>query len=51
MRQVTSIANLIHRMLVMNPDERETAEQLIDPWRGVFDNAVNKAHELEGRAF
>ncbi len=45
------IAALIRRMLVMDPDERESASQLIDPWRGPFDEAINSSHALEGRAF
>lgn len=46
-----SIASLINRMLVMDPEERESASELIDPWNGVFQEAVRKAHSLEGKAF
>jgi hypothetical protein len=38
-------------MLVISPGDRESAGQLIDPWRGVFENAINRAQELEGKAF
>jgi serine/threonine protein kinase len=45
------IAALIRRMLVIDPNERESASRLIDPWRGAFDEAIVRSHELEGRAF
>ena len=47
----SGIARLIKRMLMMNPDERSPASQFLDPWQGVFDDAVTRAHELEGKAF
>jgi serine/threonine protein kinase len=47
----SGIAALIRRMLVLNPADRESASQLIDPWRGAFDDAITRAHELEGKAF
>lgn len=45
------IAELIRRMLVLDPAKRETARELMDGWGGVFDRAVEMAHKLEGRAF
>jgi len=45
------IAALIKRMLVEEPEEREDAGQLMDAWRGVFEEAVERARDLEGRAF
>jgi hypothetical protein len=38
-------------MLVMDPNERESAAQLMDPWGGVFEDAVQRSHSLEGRVF
>jgi serine/threonine protein kinase len=46
-----SVATLIRRMLIVDPTERESAEHLIDPWQGVFEEAINLAHDLEGKAF
>jgi len=45
------ISKLIQRMLIVDPDERETAEQLLDPWQGVFNEAISRAHDLEGKVF
>jgi len=45
------IAALLHRMLVLNVPDREDAAQLMDGWRGVFEEIVNRSHELEGRVF
>lgn len=45
------IATLLRRMLVLSPDARESASQLLDPWMSVFNDAVTRAVELEGRAF
>jgi serine/threonine-protein kinase len=46
----SEIARTIYRMLVVKPSDREAAKQLIDTWQGIFENAVNRAHDLEGRA-
>ena len=45
-----SIAALLNRMLVLDANKREDAYKLLDPWQGLFWNAVKKAHELDGRA-
>src|SRR5437879_498347 len=45
------IAALLKRMLVMDAGHREEAHHLMDGWAGVFEAAVEMAHELEGRAF
>lgn len=45
------IKRLIQRMLVFDPNKRESASDLMDPWRGVFQEAVKLAHNLEGQAF
>ncbi len=45
-----SIANVINRMLEMNPKSRDDASQFLDPWNGIFETAVKRAHALEGRA-
>lgn len=47
----SEIARTIYRMLEVNPNERETAGQIYDTWQGLFENAVSRAIELEGRAF
>ena len=44
------IVNVISRMLVMDSNARQSASQLLDPWEGIFRNAVTQAHALEGRA-
>lgn len=45
------IAALLRRMLVVDPDARESASQLMDGWQGVMSDAVDRSHALEGRAF
>jgi serine/threonine protein kinase len=47
----SSIAALIRRMLEFDPAARPAAHELIDGWEGVFRDAVNVAHQLEGTAF
>lgn len=47
----TRIARLLKRMLVLDADARESAASLMDGWHGVFQDAVQKAVELEGKAF
>jgi serine/threonine protein kinase len=44
------ISNLINRMLTTDPGNRPEARDLLDPWQGVFGNAVERAHALDGRA-
>ena len=43
-----SIASLLKRMLVLSPEERELATQLMDGWMGLFHDVSNKSHELDG---
>jgi serine/threonine protein kinase len=45
------IANLIQRMLELDPDRRDPAAKFIDPWQGIFQEAVDRSIALEGRAF
>ena len=45
------IANLIKRMLLMDPSARDPAAKFIDPWQGIFLSAVERAHALDGRVF
>lgn len=45
------IAGLLKRMLIMDPQLRPEAEQLMDGWSGVFKDAVQQAHNLEGKVF
>jgi len=45
------IANLISRMLILSPEQREPASKFIDPWQGVFLDSAKRAHGLEGRVF
>lgn len=45
-----NIANIIVRMLALDPGSRDPASRLLDPWEGVFRAAVRQAHALEGRA-
>jgi serine/threonine protein kinase len=45
------LQSLIQRMLVLNPEERENAGQLINVWQGVFENVANETDRLEGHVF
>lgn len=45
------IANLISRMLAPDPAQRSAASTFLDPWQGVFLDAVKRSHALEGRVF
>ncbi len=45
------ISELIHRMLVLDPDERESAGDLMNPWQGVFENVAAETNALEGHVF
>ncbi len=44
------IATLINRMLTMSENDRPSASQLLGGWQGLFANAVDRAHALDGRA-
>ena len=45
------IAALLRRMLVENPDARDSAANLMGGWQGVFSSIIEKSHDLEGRVF
>lgn len=47
----SGVAALLRRMLVIDPNARESAAQLMDGWQGVMSEAVEKSHALEGRVF
>jgi serine/threonine-protein kinase len=44
------IADAINAMLEYDPGRRLTADRLLEIWKGIFMNAVQQAHQLEGRA-
>jgi len=43
------VAPLINRMLNVDSNSRPDAAALLDPWQGVFQNAAERAHALEGK--
>jgi len=43
-----SVSALLHRMLVPAAADRPSATTLMDGWMGLFDNAANRARELDG---
>ena len=45
------IAALLRRMLVTDPETRQSASELMDGWQGVMAEAVERAQALEGRVF
>lgn len=45
------IAALLERMLVEDPEERESAAELMDGWMGLFEDAAESAYQLNGRVF
>ncbi|WP_435123765.1 serine/threonine protein kinase [Halobaculum sp. D14] len=45
------IAALIDRMLEEDPEEREGAEELMDGWMGLFEDAADSAYSLNGMVF
>lgn len=45
-----SIANLIHKMLTFDTAVRPEASALMDSWQGIFTEAVERSHALEGKA-
>ncbi len=49
-KQSAGVAKLIERMLALDPSQRPTPRQLIDPWQGVFWEASQRSIDLEGRA-
>jgi serine/threonine protein kinase len=44
------VANVINRMLLMDPIARPSAPELLSAWEGIFREAVARSHALEGRA-
>jgi hypothetical protein len=48
---VAIIASLLRKMLVLDPSQRMDASRLLDGWLGVFDTAVERAHDLNGNVF
>ena len=44
------IADTISRMLAFDPNHRESVGRLLTMWQGIFTAAVDRAHQLEGRA-
>lgn len=46
-----TITALIHAMLQVNHDSRESATDLLDRWEGTFSEVISDAQRLEGRAF
>lgn len=49
--QGVSIGALVQRMLTESVEARPNAEELFDPWDGVFRTVINSCHGLEGRVF
>jgi serine/threonine protein kinase len=45
------ILDLIGHMLVIDPEDRDPAAKFVDAWQGVFFDAIERAHALEGRVF
>jgi serine/threonine protein kinase len=45
------IASLLERMLEEDPDDRETAAELMDGWMGLLGDATESAYELNGSVF
>ncbi|ELZ79431.1 hypothetical protein C455_07602 [Haloferax larsenii JCM 13917] len=45
------VVALLERMLVEDPDERESAEELMDGWMGLFEEAAQASHSLNGSVF
>lgn len=46
-----SIAGLLKRMLIFDPNGRPAAREIIDGWQGAFRSAVDAAHNVEDRVF
>lgn len=47
----STIVQLISTMLTLDPGNRSTAEYLCDAWDGPFQEVINDAQRIEGRAF
>jgi hypothetical protein len=45
------IKELIENMLTNDPTTRPSANELIDPWEGIFREVVEQCQRLEGRVF
>jgi serine/threonine-protein kinase len=45
------IKDLIEKMLTNDPTARPSANDLIDPWEGIFREVVDQCQRLEGRVF
>jgi serine/threonine-protein kinase len=45
------IKELIENMLTNDPTTRPSANELIDPWEGIFREVVEQSQRLEGRVF
>jgi len=45
------IKDLIQRMIVSDPNQREGASELMDSWQGAFENVAGETHALEGYVF
>lgn len=45
------LRELINRMLVEDPEQREGAAELITSWQGVFENVAKDVSTLEGKVF
>jgi serine/threonine protein kinase len=45
------IASLLERMLEKDPKERETADELMDGWMGLLEDASQSAYDLNGMVF
>lgn len=45
------IAPPLNRMLTVDPEERPSADQIMDDWQGAFNVAAEKALELNGAVF
>jgi serine/threonine protein kinase len=45
------ISNLINNMIVPDPNQRPSANELMDSWQGAFENVAKDAYALEGHVF
>ena len=50
-RHGATFLNLIERMLVQDPERRESVEELLDSWEGILNAVSHDYQHLEGRAF
>ncbi|RYD84233.1 MAG: serine/threonine-protein kinase [Verrucomicrobiaceae bacterium] len=49
--QAAAIGSQINQMLTVSSEMRPHAEDLLDPWEGIFLEVVKLSHQLEGRVF